>query len=297
MSKRRWMPFYVADYLADTGHLSTVEHGAYMLLIMHYWQNGGLPIEDQKLARICRMTAAEWRDVRPTLVELFGVDWSHKRIDDELTHAEHVMNKRSEAGRASAAARRSTRSASDEQVLNTSSSQGSTERYVSVDVEKKDSESETDTKPRANESAARLEFTMNFWPPYPHKVGRPKALAAFIAARRRAALDTIIAGLDRYIREKPPDRPWLNPATFLNQDRFSDEPAPVSPAKANGNHAPGSPVRSSVEINATAMGRALARRHGLTERDADSDGRQGADDGTIDVDYHEVGRTRGSAEH
>jgi uncharacterized protein YdaU (DUF1376 family) len=54
-----WMPFYVADYLADTGHLSTIEHGAYMLLIMHYWQKGGLPADERMIARVARMTTEQ----------------------------------------------------------------------------------------------------------------------------------------------------------------------------------------------------------------------------------------------
>jgi len=48
-----WMPFYVADYLRDTRHLSATEHGAYMLLIMQAWTQGGLlPLDPVRLARI-----------------------------------------------------------------------------------------------------------------------------------------------------------------------------------------------------------------------------------------------------
>lgn len=100
-----WMPFYVADYLADTTHLSTLEHGAYLLLIMDYWQHGKLPGDPRRMARICRMQEKQWRDIRDNLAELFGPDWSHKRIDEELAKTDERIAKRKAAGKAGAEAR------------------------------------------------------------------------------------------------------------------------------------------------------------------------------------------------
>lgn len=105
MTTRPWMPLYVPDYLADTGHLSTAEHGAYLLLIMHYWQNDGLPTDDKKLARIARLSPDEWADIRDTIADLFDSNWHHKRIDAELAKATEVMSKRRAAGKAGAKAR------------------------------------------------------------------------------------------------------------------------------------------------------------------------------------------------
>ena len=82
------MPLYVADYLADTTSLSTTEHGAYMLLIMHYWQHRGLPGASLKMARICRMTQEEWLEISDDMAALFEPDWTHKRIDEELERAD-----------------------------------------------------------------------------------------------------------------------------------------------------------------------------------------------------------------
>ena len=99
MSAPGWMPLHVAEYVADTTHLSTVEHGAYLLLIMHYWQNRGLPADDAKLARICRMPVAEFTAIRDTLAEFFADGWTHKRIDAELAKADEKYEKRASAGR------------------------------------------------------------------------------------------------------------------------------------------------------------------------------------------------------
>jgi uncharacterized protein YdaU (DUF1376 family) len=68
--------------------LSTVEHGAYLLLIMDYWTNGSLPDDDEQLARIARMSQSEWMCVRSTLFSLFGPKWRHKRIEKERESAE-----------------------------------------------------------------------------------------------------------------------------------------------------------------------------------------------------------------
>ncbi len=97
---RPWMPLYIADYLADTSHLNCAESGAYLHLIMHYWQKGGLPSEDKRLASIARATPEQWADMRSAIAEFFGDDWTHARIDEELKSAAKAYERRAAAGRA-----------------------------------------------------------------------------------------------------------------------------------------------------------------------------------------------------
>jgi uncharacterized protein YdaU (DUF1376 family) len=83
------MKLYIGDYLGDTQHLSTLQHGAYMLLIMAYWQRRGpLPSDDEQLARITRMTMDDWMQCKRITLAFFhecdGMLYHH-RIDKELS--------------------------------------------------------------------------------------------------------------------------------------------------------------------------------------------------------------------
>lgn len=100
MSKRPWMPFYVGDYLKNTGHLSLMEHGAYLLLMCHYWEAGSLPIDDDELALIARMPKRDWLKHREKLSRLFGANWKHARIEDEISKSVNISGKRRDAANA-----------------------------------------------------------------------------------------------------------------------------------------------------------------------------------------------------
>ena len=91
---RPWMPLYVSDYLGDTRRLTTLEHGAYILLIMEYWQHGGLPNDDAELAEIAGLADDEWQRVRHRISRLFKDGWRHKRIDEELAKASEISERR-----------------------------------------------------------------------------------------------------------------------------------------------------------------------------------------------------------
>jgi uncharacterized protein YdaU (DUF1376 family) len=80
MSAPPWMPFHIGDYRAETAHLNATQHGGYLLLIMHYWQQGRLPDDDEQLARVACMPIREWRKNRAVLRALFGDGWRHERI-------------------------------------------------------------------------------------------------------------------------------------------------------------------------------------------------------------------------
>lgn len=93
MSAPPWAKFNFAHFVADTQHLSCEERGAYIALIAFYWQKGGLPDDDEKLARIVGLDAMRWQCVRNAMVELFRPGWRHKRIDEELARANEKSKK------------------------------------------------------------------------------------------------------------------------------------------------------------------------------------------------------------
>ncbi|EFG1111339.1 DUF1376 domain-containing protein [Escherichia coli] len=113
MAALPYMQLYIADYLADTMHLSAEEHGAYLLLMFNYWQTGK-PIPKNRLAKIARLTNERWADVEPSLQEFFcdnGEEWMHLRIEEDLASVREKLTKKSAAGKASVQARRSRKEA------------------------------------------------------------------------------------------------------------------------------------------------------------------------------------------
>lgn len=97
-----YLPLYVGDYLKDTGHLTTEQHGAYVLLLMRMWSAGGILSPDEgRLARLAGVSVKKWRPIWSVLSEFFIVaenGISHKRVAEELQKAEALRIKRSAAG-------------------------------------------------------------------------------------------------------------------------------------------------------------------------------------------------------
>lgn len=105
------MPLYIGDYLSDTMHLTTEQHGAYMLLIMAYWKNGGpIPGDDSSLAATCRLSVDAWSIAKAVLSRFFSIDhensmWVHERIDRELAGAVENQQRRTSRAKTAAEAR------------------------------------------------------------------------------------------------------------------------------------------------------------------------------------------------
>jgi uncharacterized protein YdaU (DUF1376 family) len=104
------LPLFTDAYLGDTTHLSTFEHGAYLLLLIVSWRSPGccLPDDDALLARYTRMTRDKWRKIRPILEPFFVIQngfWHQARLQNELQHLQSRREQQVQAGNASAIAK------------------------------------------------------------------------------------------------------------------------------------------------------------------------------------------------
>lgn len=104
MSNQPYMQFFPGDYLRDTRHLTTEQHGAYLLLLMTMWNHGAkLPNDPSKLARIAGVNLRRWHLIAPDIMPFFdidGEDLSQKRLVQDYQKAVSLSQKRSVSGKA-----------------------------------------------------------------------------------------------------------------------------------------------------------------------------------------------------
>jgi uncharacterized protein YdaU (DUF1376 family) len=140
-----WMPLYIGDYLADTMHLNTQQHGAYLLLLFHLWRRGVLPDDNTALAKITGLTPKEWNSTRPVLEPYFKVNngfWQHSRVERERIRIAARQENYGTRARAAAGKRWDKHAVSIQQAL-----------LVDA-IPEPQSEAETDTKAEPETSSA-----------------------------------------------------------------------------------------------------------------------------------------------
>ena len=87
------LPLFTDAYLADTRHLTTEEHGAYLLLMMEAWRRPdcNLPDDDRLLARLAGMSPDRWASIRDVILAFWTRDgrrktWTQKRLLKERSY-------------------------------------------------------------------------------------------------------------------------------------------------------------------------------------------------------------------
>lgn len=283
-----WFAFDIPAYEADTAHLTTLEHGAYFLLIKHYMSTR-LPLlnDDLALAGVARVTPKQWKFMSRKLRAFFikrGNKLHQKRCDAELDKQDDLANERSEHAKKASHSRKSyinKHNLSQLDLGDVYEINRDDLKPISNDLPDKTRQDKKETRYRkkepllidinsvkkertelglqnsANLLAIDTEFRMIFWPKYPTHPDRKHALKAFHKAREKTSLETIMAGLDRYLiilREPNAPKPKYAQG-WLNGERWEDEDVLLVNGHAKGNgHATG-PATGIAEGFASAIAR------------------------------------------
>ena len=237
MSKKTdvWMPLYIGDYLADTGRLTTEQHGAYLLIIMDYWRNGSPPDDDEALAAITRLPLQAWQKHRKSIERMFTIidgEWVHKRIEEELQASKDNKEKSSKRGKAGAEKRWSTQCLDDaSSIAQASSTQCLDDAQAMLNPMLKNSPSPSPSPIKSNTPPYPPPGDDGFdafWERYPKKVGKAAALKAWRklkpdVGKQSVMLAALAVQVESESWRKDGGQFVPNPATWLNGARWEDE--------------------------------------------------------------------------
>jgi uncharacterized protein YdaU (DUF1376 family) len=243
--------FHPAEYLADTPHLTTEQHGAYLLLLINYWQRGkALDNSNERLSHVVKMPLDKWLEVKDSLAEYFEVDgdsWTHGRMefDLQLVQAKSIMA--SYAGRKSGEARKGTT------VERPFDEKGTTVQNAGTTVH------ETLNHKRMNEQIKEQELVQisfeRFWDVYPRKQGKAKAKSAFEKAIKSIEIEALIEAVTRYAKDpNRQDQFTKMPETYLNGQCWNDAALPQRALTKSGGFAvPSGPTPTPPRFTASEV--------------------------------------------
>ena len=232
-----WFPCEQTKLLAALAQMQPSEGYVYCVMLLRIYECGGACPDD--IDAIATRTRFNKRVTSEALNRLFkagrlrrDADGIHNPVADRvIASAQSLREKRKEAGK-----------------------DGAERRWKKTDKNQQKTDGKPMPEPMANDSYLHLQRQENrkvkeesaaltgglvgpphgwpsdawvqFYVKYPHKIGKADAFKAFNNVRRKGAVkfEDMMAGLDSYVN-KTDDRPWCNPATWLNQGRWEDKPA------------------------------------------------------------------------
>lgn len=241
-----YMPLHIERLRRSKAWLRCKRRPELAFYLMNLWMRawhevpaGSIEADDDVLADAAMCSPDEWERIKTDVLH----GWEER--DGRWHH--HVVTELAADGMEKVeASRRRTEAARQARQQNRASSvSSSVTEPVSEDVtgtkEKKKGREDTYDADASDASAPQADsvdgwpadYRKRFWDAYPNRVGKSDALAKLDRVRRsrRVSFDKLMSGLDAYIASKPPDRQWCNPATWLNQGRWDDEPSIAAPTR------------------------------------------------------------------
>jgi uncharacterized protein YdaU (DUF1376 family) len=222
-----WYPHYPGDYTRDTAHLSLVQHGAYRLLLDHYYSTASpLPSEASTLYRICRAFDEGERNAVDFVISQFfelRADGHHNsRADRQLVIQDEQHRRLSEGARKTNAKRWGTPSPSESP---SESPSGRISKAKAKAKYQREEKTLSAASPPVSVNLPVADGFEQFWTTYPKKVAKDAAYRAWRKVKPEE-VDAILARLElnkigEWVGKEKQYIP--NPATWLNGRRWTDE--------------------------------------------------------------------------
>jgi len=200
---------HIGDFIKATSRLTDAQAMAYLrLLWMYYDSEKPLPNDVDVLSLQVGLPVDELQLLLRAYFRLEDGVWKQTRCDAEIAEYRSFIDKKSQAGKASAEQRKNKRIAVDEQVLN----------ECSTDVQLTNNH-----KPITNNQIYISSFDI-FWKQYPRKIAKDNARKAWLKIKPDEDLvQKILTAIKTHKTFKVEEQFIPHAASWLNAKRWDDE--------------------------------------------------------------------------